>query len=292
MKTRFFLILLTLVILFGGWLYLNYSIGSNEKDKLEKLANLPIYAYLADTTKVTPILTELKTVPGIKSVVHETALQAATELIQAYSLPLSEEMIKDYALPDVITINLQPNRISISTKPIIIDILRAHIPEMDIDSQSNAYGLIIKELKLLDLYHIVFNVFIAVLLLLLFVFLRSTLELNALIHHIGYKHSALENIRLQRQSIQRTLLMLIVPLPLCLLAYFAYVYLKPLPQVIPYWVFLVQAGTVIAGTMINYFILHSFERQIAFQENPVEVIIPEDGKNSENEEPENDPPLT
>jgi len=188
MKTRFFLILLTLVILFGGWLYLNYSIGSNEKDKLEKLANLPIYAYLADTTKVTPILTELKTVPGIKSVVHETALQAATELIQAYSLPLSEEMIKDYALPDVITINLQPNRISISTKPIIIDILRAHIPEMDIDSQSNAYGLIIKELKLLDLYHIVFNVFIAVLLLLLFVFLRSTLELNALIHHIGYKH--------------------------------------------------------------------------------------------------------
>lgn len=143
MKTRFFLILLTLIILFGAWLYLSYNLGTNEKDKLEKLANLPIYAYVADTTKVAPILTELKTVPGIKNVVHETALQAATELIQSYGLPLNEEMIKDYILPDIITINLQPNRVSISNKPVIIDILRSHIPETDIDSQSSAYSLII-----------------------------------------------------------------------------------------------------------------------------------------------------
>ncbi len=59
---------------------------------------------------------------------HETALQAATELIQSYGLPLNEEMIKDYILPDIITINLQPNRVSISNKP-VIDILRSHIPK-------------------------------------------------------------------------------------------------------------------------------------------------------------------
>jgi len=57
-------------------------------------------------------------------------------------------------------------------------------------------------------------------------------------------------------------------------------------------VFLVQAGTVISGTMINYFILHSFENQIAYQENPVEIITPEDSNNAEHEEPENDTPLT
>ena len=292
MKTRFFLILLTLVILFSAWLYLNYSIGSKEKDKLEKMANLPIYAYIADTTKVTPILTELKTVPGIKNVVHETALQAATELIQAYGLPLNEEMIKDYAIPDVITINLQPNRISISNKPVIMDILRSYIPETDIDSQSNAYSLIIQELMQLDLYNIVFNVFTAVLMLLIFVFSRTTLELNTLLHYKRYKYSAVENIRHQRQGLQHTLLMLIVPLPLCLLAYFAYVYFKPLHQVIPYWVFLAQAGTVISGTMINYFILHSFEQQVALQENPVEVITPEEMDTVENKEQNNDTPFT
>ena len=183
MKTRFFLILLTLIILFGAWLYLSYNLGTNEKDKLEKLANLPIYAYVADTTKVAPILTELKTVPGIKNVVHETALQAATELIQSYGLPLNEEVIKDYILPDIITINLQPNRVSISNKPVIIDILRSHIPETDIDSQYSAYSLIIQELSNLDLYNIVFNVFIAVLILLIFVFSRTALELNTLSLH-------------------------------------------------------------------------------------------------------------
>ncbi len=198
MKTRFFLILLTLIILFGAWLYLSYNLGTNEKDKLEKLANLPIYAYVADTTKVAPILTELKTVPGIKNVVHETALQAATELIQSYGLPLNEEMIKDYILPDIITINLQPNRVSISNKPVIIDILRSHIPETDIDSQSSAYSLIIQELSNLDLYNIVFNVFIAVLILLIFVFSRTALELNTLLHYKGIKYSALEKIRHQR----------------------------------------------------------------------------------------------
>jgi len=261
MKTRFFLILLTLIILFGAWLYLSYNLGTTEKDKLEKLANLPIYAYIADTTKVAPILTELKTVPGIKNVVHETALQAATELIQSYGLPLNEEMIKDY------------------------------IPETDIDSQSSAYSLIIQELSHLDLYNIVFNVFIAVLILLIFVFSRTALELNTLLHYKGIKYSALEKIRHQRQGLQHTLLMLIVPLPLCLLAYFAYIYFKPLPQVIPYWVFLVQAGTVILGTMINYFILHSFEQQVALQENPIEVITPPAMESNANKEQENDTPF-
>lgn len=291
MKTRFFLILLTLIILFGAWLYLSYNLGTNEMNKLEKLANLPIYAYVADTTKVAPILTELKTVPGIKNVVHETALQAATELIQSYGLPLNEEMIKDYILPDIITINLQPNRVSISNKPVIIDILRSHIPETDIDSQSSAYSLIIQELSHLDLYNIVFNVFIAVLILLIFVFSRTALELNTLLHYKGIKYSALEKIRHQRQGLQHTLLMLIVPLPLCLLAYFAYIYFKPLPQVIPYWVFLVQAGTVILGTMINYFILHSFEQQVALQENPIEVITPPAMESNANKEQENDTPF-
>jgi hypothetical protein len=71
MKTRYLLILFTLIVLFGAWLYLSYQIGISEPDKLEKLANLPIYAYVADTTQVAAILSELKPVPGIKNVVYK-----------------------------------------------------------------------------------------------------------------------------------------------------------------------------------------------------------------------------
>jgi hypothetical protein len=57
-------------------------------------------------------------------------------------------------------------------------------------------------------------------------------------------------------------------------------------------VFLAQAGTVISGTMINYFILHSFEQQVVLQENPVEVITPEEMDTMENKELKNDTPFT
>jgi hypothetical protein len=56
-------------------------------------------------------------------------------------------------------------------------------------------------------------------------------------------------------------------------------------------VFLVQAGTVILGTMINYFILHSFEQQVALQENPIEVITPPEMESNGNKEQENDTPF-
>jgi len=288
MKTRYLLILFTLNVLFGAWLYLSYQIGISETDKLEKLANLPIYAYVADTTQVAAILSELKPVPGIKNVVYETPMQAASELIQAYALPITEEMISDYALPAIITINLEPNRESISSKPIIMDILRSHLPEADIDSQSSAYRIIIEELKHLDLYNIVFNVVIGILILIIYIFSRTTLELHKLFHYKGNKHSAIENIRLQRQSVKHTWLMLLVPLPICLIGYFAWIYFKPLPQLIPYWVFLVQAAAAILGTLINHFILHSFERQMVMEENPIEVIYQKNNGTEDN----NDTPLT
>ena len=288
MKTRYLLILFTLIVLISAWLFLSYNLGISETDKLEKLANLPIYAYVADTTQVASILSELKPVPGIKNVVYETPMQAASELIQAYALPITEEMVKDYALPAIITVNLMPNRESISSKPIIMDILRSHLPEADIDSQSNAYRIIIDELKHLDLYSIVFNIVIGVLILLIFIFSRTTLELYNLFHYKDHKHSAIENIRLQRQGVKHTWLMLLVPLPVCLIGYFAYVYFKPMPQLIPYWVFLVQAAAAILGTLINHFLLHSFERQVVMEENPIEVIYRKNNGTEEN----NDTPLT
>ncbi|MEN6445127.1 MAG: hypothetical protein ABFC98_03675 [Candidatus Cloacimonas sp.] len=290
MKTRFILILLIIFILFSAWLYLSYSLGISEKDKLEKLANLPIYAYVADTTKVAPLLSELKPVPGIKNVVYETPQQAATELIQAYGLPITPQMVQDYTLPAVITINLLSNRESISSKSMILDILRSHLPEADIDSQSNAYGSIIEELQRQDLYSLVFNLVMGFLIMLVLVFSRATWELHKLLHYKGHKHSALENVRLQRQSVQHTWLMLIIPLPLCLLIYFALIYFNSLPQLIPYWVFIIQAGSAILGTLINYFILHSFEHQLILAENPVEIVSPVNKINTQSTENNNDTP--
>lgn len=274
MNARFVSIIALLLVLFGSWLYLEYENASSYQAKLDDLAELPIYAYVADTTKVAPIMAELKNLPAIKSMVHETSAQAATELIRAYGLPLSEDMIADYSFPDIITINLLPIDKAIEAKALIVSALRAQIPEDDIDSQALAYSNITEELSTIRQRNIVFHVFAGILLLLLFVFSRLSYELHLLLLYQGKKHSIVDKIRHRKQGVQHTWLMLLIPLPLCLIAYFAFVLLKPYPQLIPYWVFITQFAAAFIGTLITHFTLHTFEQDVAFNENPVQIVEP------------------
>ncbi|MDD2228842.1 MAG: hypothetical protein PHY48_05475 [Candidatus Cloacimonetes bacterium] len=274
MTTRFFLIILMLLVLFGGWLYVGYENSLSHQAKLEALAKLPIYAYVADTTQVSLILNELKPIAGIKSVIHDTAEQAAKELITAYGLPLNEDMISDYTFPDVITITLEPTTQAIKSKPVILDILRAHVPEVDIDSQASAYNSISKELKVTNRRIIGFHVLAAVLFLLIFIFSRLSFELHTLLLYKGRTHTVVDNIRHRQQGIQHTWSMLLIPLPIALIVYFAFVYFKHIVQILPYWVFLAQAGAAFVGTLITHFTLHTFEHEVALAEKPVMVINP------------------
>ncbi|MDD3236066.1 MAG: hypothetical protein PHH43_07045, partial [Candidatus Cloacimonetes bacterium] len=68
--------------------------------------------------------------------------------------------------------------------------------------------------------------------------------------------------------------MLLVPLPITLLGYFGFVYFKQMAQLLPYWVFLVQAAAAFVGTLITHFTLHTFEQEVALAEKPVMVINP------------------
>ncbi|MDD4310775.1 MAG: hypothetical protein PHO32_10365 [Candidatus Cloacimonetes bacterium] len=275
MKPRFFLIIIMLSILFGGWQYLSYESMRSLQAKLDDISRLPIYAYVADTTKVEPLMRELKSVAGIKTVVHETAHQAATELITAYGLPLNEEMIEDYSFPDIITISLQPTQKAIKAKAVILDILRARIAETDIDSQASAYNDLADELKLIQRRNISFTAFAFVLMLLTVVFSRLSFELHVLLHYQGKKHSVIDKIRHQEQGVRHTWAMLLIPLPLCIATYFILVFSLHLPQIVPYWVFIAQLVAALTGTLITHFTLHTFDQEISYNENPVQILTPE-----------------
>lgn len=272
MKSRFILNIIMLLAIFAGWLYLSYDHGLSQKEKLEDLSRLPIYAYVADSTRVEAILTELKNIPGIKNLKHETGLQAAAELITAYGLPLSEDMISDYSFPAVITIDLEPSYQAVISKPLILDALRRHIPETDIDSQSSAFIDLNEELELIRNRTVSFTVFSAVLVLLIYIFSRLSFELHVLLNYQGRRHSVVDKLRHHAQGVQHTWTMLLIPLPVCLIIYFVLVYALPLPQLIPWWVFVVQAVAALIGTLITHFTLHTFEREAVYAEQPVEVL--------------------
>jgi hypothetical protein len=121
---------------------------------------------------------------------------------------------------------------------------------------------------------VAFHIFAAILLLLIFVFSRLSFELHLLLMYKGKHHSVVDTIRHRKQGIRHTWSMLLIPLPIGIIVYFAYVHFHPLPQLLPYWVFLVQAGSAFVGTLITHFTLHTFEQEVSFLEKPVQVLNP------------------
>ncbi len=274
MTTRFFLIIIMLVALFGAWQYLGYEHAISSQSKLDAISKLSVFAYIADSTKVQSILEEIKPIPAVKSVTYETSAEAANELITAYDLPLSEEMIADYQLPAVITINFEPNTQALKSKPLVLDILRGYISEADIDSQATAYNSLLDELNLVNRRGIAFHVFAGILLLMIFVFSRLSYELHTLLLNKGKHHTVVDVIRHHKQGVEHTWSMLLIPLPISVAGYFALMYFKKLPMLVPYWVFLVQLAAAFIGTLITHFTLHTFEHEVALAERPVQIINP------------------
>lgn len=275
MKTRFMLIIAMLIVLFGAWLYLSYQISRSYQAKLDDLSQLPVYAYISDTTKVAIILQELQPITAIESVVHETAAEASSELLEAYGLPLNEDMISDYSFPDIITITLKPINESLQAKATILRTLRAHVTEAEIDSQASAYSNVAEELKLINRQSLLANIIIAVLFLLIFVFSRTSFELHVLLTRKGKTISVVDKIRHAKQGIWHTWTMLLIPLPLCIAGYFILVYSLKLPYLLPYWVFGAQFAAALIGTLITHFTLHTFEHEAAYLDNPIKVISAE-----------------
>lgn len=276
MKTRFYLIIILLSILFAGWTLIAYEHALSRNQKLEDLTLMPVFAYVSDTTKVAPIMQQLKGLSGIKSITHETGMQAATELIQAYGLPLNDRSLEDYSFPDVITVTYAPVPAALKSREIVLDVLRSAIPEADIDAQSEAFGSLSAELNTISQRELHFAIFAGIMMLLIFVFLRLSVELHILMRYKGKAHSVVDRLRHQKLGVQHTWTMLLIPLPLCVAGYFALVYLLPLPQLIPWWSFVIMAAAALTGTLINHFSLHTFEQELAFDDNPIRVITPAD----------------
>jgi len=272
MNVRFYPVIALLVVLFSAWLYLGYEHSISMQQKLDDLTRLPVYAYVSDSTQVSPLLKQLQALPAIQSVSHETGQHAAGELIGAYGLPLDESMIRDYSFPDVITINFAPQMQAIETRDVALDILRTTIPETDIDAQATAYQDVSNELKTLQTRSIHFHAFAGIVLLLIFVFLRLAVELQLLLAYKGKKHTVVDRLRHEKKGIVHTWTMLAIPLPLCLAVYFLIVYVGGIPQLMPWWVFVTMAASALIGTLANHFSLHTFEREAAYDENPVRFV--------------------
>lgn len=255
-----------MLLLFGAWTYLAHEDCIREKKYYEELSQLPVYAYVADTTKVAVLLDSLQAISDLAELKHETGFQAALELIGSYDLPLDDNMIADYSFPDLITITFLPTAGSIQAKEQVMRILQAELNPEDIDSQDGAYDKIIKRLREFRFRRFLYLIFIAFILFILFINTRMDYEMQRSIKEKNKPSGAVHQLRFKSARALRSFLMLILPSALVIAAYYAGSYID-LWQLMPIWqVFALMVGLSILASLVLVFRLKSLDQAIVFAE--------------------------
>ncbi len=270
MKMRFFLIILLLSILLGAWMYLAHEHGAAVQESYDELSRLPIYAYVADSTRVRIIMDGLANVPALATVEHERGFQAAMELIGNYNLDLSDEMIADYDFPDIISITFEPRWEAVRSKTRVMDILMSQLDEVDIDSQSAAFSKIVSRLDRLRMRELVFSAFAFIMSLMLFVSYRLSHEMSRYLKEKQNLDNAVDLIRQKRGIRIRSRVMLIVPVALVTTLYYMGVFLDLWGNLAAWWTFALMALLSLIAGLINRIKLQSIQHDAAL--NAVELV--------------------
>jgi len=273
MNARFYLILLLLSILFGTWTYLAHNHGTSVKALYEELAQLPVYAYVADTTSVSIIMDGLSRIEELAGADHETGFRAAMELIEAYGLPVTDATVAGYRFPDVITITFPANHKGISAKERALDLLRTYLPEDDLDSQSGAYSRVILELERLSHRNLIFNLFAGLLMFLVFIFGRLSYEMHIYLRQKRRMISIVDVMRHNKLHIAHSWTMLLVPAGLAVGLYYLGVYLGHWENLASWWSFVSMAALSLIATLIVYFSLRVYEHDLVAQEAEPVVVV-------------------
>lgn len=276
MTARFYTILAGITLLLLGWSFAHYQYEKIEQTQLTDLVSYPIYAYISDTTKVAPLLKELKAIPEIEKLSHDTGDAAGLELVQSYNLPVSDEMLADFRFPDVLTIHLKASNAARLAKPRVTDILRRSLPEIDIDAQSTVWSKTEQQLKAMQRGKITFAILVGILLLLVFIYSRLSLELRILVLQKRKLVSVVDILRYKGNITRHSLLLFFLPLLISAALYFIPVYygwniLWGKGFLLPWWLFAAQAGVLLLGTIIITIASHLMDHDNRYHRDEIQV---------------------
>ncbi len=259
MKTRFFLIVVLLSLVLVAWTYIQYEFGVDKQARLDQLGRLPIYIYMTDSTRVEPLKKKLETVPYLESVSTESGMQAAAELVKAYQLPITESMLADYSLPNIITVKFKALAASLRARQQVADIItQSEIPMNDVDLQSNAWKMLDTEIGSLNRRWLVLTVFITLMVFLIMIFIRLSFELRGLLLQKRKLVSVVDALRFSTLTHRHTVMLLLFPMLASWWLYYLFSNTGFLQPVIPLWFFGIQLGALIGGSLVISIILHRY----------------------------------
>ena len=275
MKTRFYLIVILMILLFGAWTYLAHSGEESLVQNYEDLARLPVYTYVNDTALVPLLLERLHQIPDLDSLKHETGFQAAEELITAYDLPMNESDIASYRFPDVLTITFPPSERGITAKTRVMEVLREDLPEDDIDSQSTAYDKLLESLKRKKTNWLFYSGILSMMMMLLLKSIPLSFEQKLYYRQVRSSRSVVDMMRLKKSRMKRRWLLMILPPTLPILLYYVLGYFKLWESHNLWRSFLMMGLVSIAGSLTYYFSFRSYEQEdVLSLPEPIATPVP------------------
>ena len=255
MNFRFLLILLLAILTLLGWTFVHHQYLSSRQARLEQIAELPVYVYMNEPARLDSLFYQLKhEVPEIDSLVRETGLQAAEELLQSYpdlGIPANAQQ----ELPNILTLWFKPSDAAFRGREKVLQILTAKgLKAEDVDSQELAWGHARQELDALSSRWSNSTLFVALLVFLMLVYARLFLYLSDAAANRGMRATVLESIRAGEAAKWQNGLLIVVPVLVSFGLYHLLLALDVLGQQLHWSFFAVQFASVLAAVLVSVLI--------------------------------------
>jgi hypothetical protein len=255
MNFRFLLILLLAILTLLGWTFVHHQYLSSRQARLEQIAELPVYVYMNEPARLDSLFYQLKhEVPEIDSLVRETGLQAAEELLQSYpdlGIPANAQQ----ELPNILTLWFKPSDAAFRGREKVLQILTAKgLKAEDVDSQELAWGHARQELDALSSRWSNSTLFVALVVFLMLVYARLFLYLSDAAANRGMRATVLESIRAGEAAKWQNGLLIVVPVLVSFGLYHLLLALDVLGQQLHWSFFAVQFASVLAAVLVSVLI--------------------------------------
>jgi len=252
MNFRFLLILLLAILTLLGWTFVHHQYLSSRQARLEQIAELPVYVYMNEPARLDSLYYQLKhEVPEIDSLVRETGLQAAEELLQSYpdlGIPANAQQ----ELPNILTLWFKPSDAAFRGREKVLQILTAKgLKGEDVDSQELAWGHARQELDALSSRWSNSTLFVALVVFLMLVYARLFLYLSDAAANRGMRATVLESIRASEAAKWQNGLLIVVPVLVSFGLYHLLLALDVLGQQLHWSFFAVQFASVLAAVLVS-----------------------------------------
>ena len=274
MTARLYLLIALVSLASIAWLGIHYQFEKTELIELQELSSYPIYAYVADTSMVSPLISELSRFPELDSLRIETGFEAGRELVDTYSLPVGEDLLATFVLPDIITLRFLPLPKARHARQNVLSTLYQYLPEQDVDSQSTAW--LATETKLNHQIYLKYAVDILIGLLLIGFCVHSRIgfEQKVLLLHKRRLVTVVDFLRFKASSRNHSLMLFFIPLILSLGLYLLFAWQGMLQWLIPYWFMGAFAGTHLIAAIVIMTLLNLMDHDTRLYEREHSVSKP------------------